>query len=353
MNKIQRIISWCMAFGMVLSMLPVRAFSTDESREESVVAETAANTTAGNSSRIYVSDEGVEDWVCDCDGSHWGDTEYSWTADGKECTAIRTCLLDSEHTETAKATITSKVKTEPGCTSLGETTYTASFEVDWAMTQTKDIFDIPGKGHTMKETTAKVPPNCEMKGQEAIFTCANGCGHIEGGGVIPALGHSYSYQVTKDPSILAEGMLTGICTACFDSTTVELPMLNDLDYSFNIVTAPDCTENGIGCYFWSSDTCGSYSFYISLDAVGHKDNDGNGKCDTCERSLSRGDMDLDGDVDAEDLTLLARHVGRIEMSSDPVVLENADVDRDGDVDAADLTLHARYVGRIITDWPEA
>ena len=67
--------------------------------------------------------------------------------------------------------------------------------------------------------------------------------------------------------------------------------------------------------------------------------------------MLRGDVDLDGDVDADDLTLLARHTSKIELLTG-VALANADVDRDGDVDADDLTLHARYVAKIITTWEE-
>ena len=64
-----------------------------------------------------------------------------------------------------------------------------------------------------------------------------------------------------------------------------------------------------------------------------------------------GDLDLDGDVDAYDLTLLARHVARIELLTG-VALNNADVDLDGDVDSTDLTIHARYVAKIITEWEQ-
>ena len=64
-----------------------------------------------------------------------------------------------------------------------------------------------------------------------------------------------------------------------------------------------------------------------------------------------GDLDLDGDVDAYDLTALARHVGGIEYVTGQALL-NADVDGDGDVDAYDLTKHARYVGGIITSWDQ-
>ena len=64
-----------------------------------------------------------------------------------------------------------------------------------------------------------------------------------------------------------------------------------------------------------------------------------------------GDLDLDGDVDAYDLTALARHVGGIEPVTGQALL-NADVDGDNDVDAYDLTKHARYVGGIITEWDQ-
>jgi len=65
-----------------------------------------------------------------------------------------------------------------------------------------------------------------------------------------------------------------------------------------------------------------------------------------------GDLDLDGDVDAEDLTILARHVAGIELLTDAARLVDADVNKDGDIDAEDLTKHARYVAEIITDWDQ-
>ena len=65
-----------------------------------------------------------------------------------------------------------------------------------------------------------------------------------------------------------------------------------------------------------------------------------------------GDLDLDGDVDAEDLTILARHVAGIEILTDTTALANADVNGDGSIDANDLTMHARYVAGIITAWSD-
>lgn len=64
----------------------------------------------------------------------------------------------------------------------------------------------------------------------------------------------------------------------------------------------------------------------------------------------KGDVSGDGRVTAEDLTVLARSVGRIEAISDPVMQALAELTGDSVVTAPDLTELARYVGRIITSW---
>ncbi len=61
-----------------------------------------------------------------------------------------------------------------------------------------------------------------------------------------------------------------------------------------------------------------------------------------------GDLNGDGEVDASDLTILARHVGKVEYITDETAIVNADVTGDGNVDASDLTKLAQYVGKIIS-----
>ncbi len=61
-----------------------------------------------------------------------------------------------------------------------------------------------------------------------------------------------------------------------------------------------------------------------------------------------GDLNGDGEVNASDLTILARHVGKVETMEDETALANADVTGDGSVDASDLTKLAQYVGKIIS-----
>jgi len=77
----------------------------------------------------------------------WGGVTYTWAEDGSSCTAERVCTEDSTHKETATATITSAVKTPATETEKGTTTYTATFAEGWAVTQTKDIQDIPVLEH--------------------------------------------------------------------------------------------------------------------------------------------------------------------------------------------------------------
>ena len=82
-------------------------------------------------------------------GHAWGETTYNFAKDGSACTATRACGREGcNATETANATITSAVKTPATGDTNGITTYTATFDVDWATTQTKDVDDIPAYGYT-------------------------------------------------------------------------------------------------------------------------------------------------------------------------------------------------------------
>ena len=149
-----------------------------------------------------------DSWMLGPIGHDWMDAVYTWSDDGSTCTATRTCKHDSTHTETSKATVTAAQTKAPTCTQMGETTYKAAFEADWAMTQTKVIADIPATGHTLTKTEAQAP-TCTEAGNEAYWTCGT-CGKYFSDGegkeeitldstVLSALGHDY-----KD----------GVCTRC-------------------------------------------------------------------------------------------------------------------------------------------
>ena len=66
-----------------------------------------------------------------------------------------------------------------------------------------------------------------------------------------------------------------------------------------------------------------------------------------------GDVNGDGEVSADDLTLLSRYVAGIEpVPEDDAVRAICDVTGNGEVDANDLTLLSRYVAGIITSLNE-
>ena len=80
----------------------------------------------------------------------WGEATYSWSDDGKECTATRVCGNDGTHTEseTVKA-VGAPDKNRPAtCTEMGWTVYTADFKAEWTITKTKDVQDIAVVPHT-------------------------------------------------------------------------------------------------------------------------------------------------------------------------------------------------------------
>lgn len=169
-----------------------------------------------------------DSWIISAIDHDWNDAVYTWSDDGSTCTATRICKNDSAHTETSKATVTDAQTKAPTCTEKGETTYTATFEADWAMTQTKVLADIPATGHsygkpewswsedgktctvtftcekdeTHKETlevkvisAVKTPATCTETGVTTYTATVefNGQTHTDTKDVadIPATGHSY------------------------------------------------------------------------------------------------------------------------------------------------------------------
>ena len=76
-------------------------------------------------------------------GHKYGTPTYTWSKDGKTCTAKRVCTNNASHIETENGTIAHKVKTAATYTTKGTTTYTATFKNTAFVTQTKDIQDIP------------------------------------------------------------------------------------------------------------------------------------------------------------------------------------------------------------------
>ena len=80
-------------------------------------------------------------------GHKYGEPVWSWSEDGKSCTATFICENDKTHQETPEVTVTSEVKTPATSTQNGVTEYTATTTFDGkTYTDTKDVADIPATG---------------------------------------------------------------------------------------------------------------------------------------------------------------------------------------------------------------
>ena len=107
-------------------------------------------------------------------GHKWNATEYNWSADGKSCQASRTCKNDEKHHESETVNAVASIKTPATCTENGWNTYTATFVADWAVTQYKDVQDIPATDHAWSVEYSWSADNKECA---ATHICANDANH--------------------------------------------------------------------------------------------------------------------------------------------------------------------------------
>ena len=112
----------------------------------------------GEATITVTTEDGSLTATCTVTVHTWGDVSYEWSKDdegNQTCTATRTCEKDKTHTESESATEISEQTKDPTCTEKGETTYTATFSVDWAEEQTTTE-DIPANGHNYVNGTCTV-----------------------------------------------------------------------------------------------------------------------------------------------------------------------------------------------------
>ena len=177
-----------------------------------------------------VADLRIETYVKEKSHEHsWGDVTYTWSEDGKTCTAERVCEEDSTHVESAQASVTAEITKPATCTSKGETAYTAVFDKDWAETQTKvleDVEMIPHSYGTEWESDENghwhMCAACQAKTDEAD--------------------HTFEWIVDKEATDVQPGSRHQECTVCgYALAAVEIPPLKD-DTEDTEQTAPSQTE---------------------------------------------------------------------------------------------------------------
>ncbi len=174
------------------------------------------------------------------------------------CQATTTVMLP----KLTEADYDYEVTTEPTCTEAGVGTYT------WKTTTYGTFsFDVTLEdlGHDYQAVVTE--PTC-TEGGYTTHTCSR-CGDSYTDSETEALGHDFVYTVTVAPKVNMPGLLTGTCTRCQETTTVLLPKLNTEDYDYAETTAPTCTEAGAAVYTWKTTDYGTFSFDVTLEALGH------------------------------------------------------------------------------------
>ncbi|MBP5413478.1 MAG: leucine-rich repeat protein, partial [Bacteroidales bacterium] len=121
-----------------------KGFAFDDINAELTLGKTITVTATftPEDTKNYVAVKGIEIKVAVAD-HEYGEPVYTWSNDGKSCTATIKCTNASNHDVTEVATITSQVTTPASTESKGTTTYTATFKNTLFKTQTKAVEDIP------------------------------------------------------------------------------------------------------------------------------------------------------------------------------------------------------------------
>ena len=155
--------------------------------------------------KFFLDGEGNEELkefpgIPDENGHIYEEPVYSWSDDGKACTAYRVCACG--HTETAEAKVTVRTK-DPTCTEEGYVRCVAQFNVLWATPQTLQSQTIPANGHRYGEVLYSWSVDYGVC--KASRQCA--CGYKE-------TAYATVSKVTDEPTCTTAGRT--VCTAAFD-----------------------------------------------------------------------------------------------------------------------------------------
>lgn len=171
----------------------------------------------------------------------------------------------------------------------------------------------------VEEQTGK-KPECEVDGWNAYYKCS--CGKC----------YTDADATTLIPDLEAWKLADGKVPATDHKWAVEAYI-----------------DNGNGTHT-ATYTCDNNAEHTrSDDPAAHVYVEG--LCEKCGAvdplaGFMKGDVNVDGEIDANDLTALARHIAGIEILTNPVALDNADIDSNNDISAEDLTKLARHIAGI-------
>ena len=151
-------------------------------------------------------------------GHAWGEPVWTWTGYGA-AEASFACARDAGHVKVLPASITSEVTTQPGCSTEGVRTYTATVTLDGKNYTDTRTETLPSLGHKTQLVGAKAATCTEdgYTGDEVCKTCGV---TVKKGEVIPATGHDTEIVGAKPATCTQDGY-TGdeVCKTCGETVT--------------------------------------------------------------------------------------------------------------------------------------
>ena len=211
-------------------------------------------------------------------GHAWGQPVWQWT--GFAAQAVFACARDAGHVKVLPASITSEVTTQPGCSTEGVRTYTATVTLDGKNYTDTRTETLPATGHDTQLVGAK-PATCTQDGYTGDEVCKT-CGvTVKKGEVIPATGHDTEIVGAKAATCTEDGY-TGdeVCKTC-GVTVKKGETIPATGHDTQLVGAKPatCTEDG----YTGDEVCKTCGETVTkgevVKATGHHYKDG--KCTDC------------------------------------------------------------------------
>ena len=177
-------------------------------------------------------------------GHAWGEPVWTWTGCGA-AEASFACARDAGHVKVLPASITSEVTTQPGCSTEGVRTYTATVTLEGKNYTDTRTETLPSLGHKTQLVGAK-PATCTEDGYTGDEVCTVCQEVVKKGEVIPALGHKTQLVGAKAATCTEDGY-TGdeVCTVCGE-TVKKGEVIPAPGHKTQLVgaKAATCTEDG-------------------------------------------------------------------------------------------------------------
>ena len=222
-------------------------------------------------------------------GHAWGEPVWTWTGYGA-AEASFACARDAGHVKVLPASITSEVTTQPGCSTEGVRTYTATVTLDGKNYTDTRTETLPSLGHKTQLVGAKAATCTEdgYTGDEVCTVCQE---IVRKGEVIPALGHKTQLVGAKAATCTEDGY-TGdeVCTVCGE-TVKKGEVIPATGHKTQLVgaKAATCTEDG----YTGDEVCAVCGETVKkgevIPATGHKTQLVGAKPATCTEDGYTGD----------------------------------------------------------------